>query len=530
LPIADCRFGREVRFSNLTANRPIEGFGRILATRAIPICNLQSAIGYYPAEELSMTSVLDPSTAEFRAAGHRLVDWIADHFDRIDDVPVMAQVAPGEIAGRFDGQAPEQGRGYDELFAEIQAKVLPGITHWNHPGFFAYFAITGSQAGILGELLSGALNVNGMLWRTSPAATELERVVLAWFREAVGLPEGLFGIINDTASVNSFLALAAAREALGLDVRGRGLAGRDIAPMRVYCSDQAHSSIEKGALALGFGAEGVVKIPSDEAYRMRADALEDAIARDRRSGALPCAVAATIGTTATTSSDPLEAVAEIAARERMWLHVDAAYAGSAMICPELRPLWSGIERADSIVINPHKWLFTPVDCSVLYTRRPDELKKTFSLIPEYLKTTDAADVNYMDYGLQLGRRFRALKLWLVFAHYGLEKLRSVQRGHIELASRLAAAIRARPDAELVAPQPLSVVVFRRLVRDASGAVDEAASETASADLVERINASGEAFLATTRLRGVFAIRVAIGNGMTEWRHVETILRYLDGGD
>ncbi len=402
------------------------------------------------------------------------------------------------------------------------------MTHWNHPGFFAYFAVTGSQAGILGELLSAALNVNGMLWKSCPAATELERVVLEWLRRAVALPEGWFGIINDTASMNSFLALAAAREALGLDVRGEGLAGRDLPPLRVYCSDQAHSSIEKGALALGFGARGVIKIPSDGTYAMRADALEEAIARDRKEGALPCAVVATVGTTATTAADPIDAIAAIAEKEKIWLHVDGAYGGSAMICPELRHLWSGIERADSVVINPHKWLFTPVDCSVLYTRRPDELKKTFSLIPEYLKTTDAADVNYMDYGLQLGRRFRALKLWMIFEHYGLERLRATQRGHIECARRLAAALAERDDVELVAPRTLSVVVFRRIVRDASGAIDEQASERASLELVERINDSGRAFLATTRLRGAFAIRVAIGNGMTEWRHVEQILHFLDG--
>jgi aromatic-L-amino-acid/L-tryptophan decarboxylase len=473
------------------------------------------------------SSVLDPTTDEFREAGHRLIDWIADHFDRIDEVPVMARVEPGEIAARFGTSAPESGRPYADILGELETKILPGVTHWNHPAFFAYFAVTGSQAGILGELLSGALNVNGMLWKSCPAATELERVVLEWLRRALALPDGWFGIINDTASINSFLALVAAREALGLDVRGEGMTGRDLPPLRVYCSDQAHSSIEKGALALGFGARGVVKIPSDERYAMRADALEEAIARDRKEGALPCAVVATVGTTATTSSDPVDAVAAIAAREKVWLHVDGAYAGSAMICPELRPLWNGIERADSVVVNPHKWLFTPVDCSVLYTRRPDELKKTFSLIPEYLKTTDAADVNYMDYGLQLGRRFRALKLWMVFEHYGLERLRAAQRGHIELARRLEEALRQRSDIEIVAPRPFSVVVFRRIVRDAAGKVDEQASEKASAELVERINDSGRAFLATTTLRGRFAIRVAIGNGMTEWRHVEEILQALD---
>ncbi|MGH9459051.1 MAG: pyridoxal phosphate-dependent decarboxylase family protein, partial [Thermoanaerobaculia bacterium] len=470
--------------------------------------------------------VLDPDVDEFRAAGHRLIDRIADHFARIDEVPVMARVEPGDIASRFRGAPAEEGTSYDALLEQFESKILPGVTHWNHPAFFAWFSITGSHAGILGEILSAALNVNGMLWKSCPAATELERVVLDWTRDAVGLPAGLFGIINDTASMNSFLALAAAREALGLDIRGEGMTGRDLPRLRVYCSDQAHSSIEKGALALGFGARGVVKIESDAAYAMRPDALAAAIERDRRDGVLPCAVVATAGTTATASADPIAEIAAIAAEAGAWLHVDAAYAGSAMICPELRPLWAGVERADSVVINPHKWLFTPVDCSILYTRRPDDLKKTFSLVPEYLKTTDAADVNFMDYGLQLGRRFRALKLWMVLEHYGLERMRGVIRAQIEMAARLARALEAREDVELVAPQNLSVVTFRRIVRDAAGRIDESASERASAELVDRINASGAAFLATTRLRGTFAIRVAIGNGMTEWRHVARILDFL----
>ncbi|MFN2441736.1 MAG: aspartate aminotransferase family protein [Thermoanaerobaculia bacterium] len=470
---------------------------------------------------------LDPSVDEFREAGHRLIDWIADHFASIDSVPVMSRVEPGEIAAQFRGEASEGGRPYEELAREFEAKILPGVTHWNHPGFMAYFSVTGSQAGILGDLLSTALNVNGMLWKSCPAATELETVVLGWLRDALGLPAELFGIINDTASINTFLALAAAREATGLDIRGQGLAGRDLPQLKIYCSDQAHSSVEKGALALGFGASGVEKIASDERFAMSPEGLGAAIARDREKGKRPVAVVATIGTTATSAMDPLPAIGAIAREAGAWFHVDAAYAGSAMICPELRRFWPGIEQADSIVVNPHKWLFTPIDCSVLYTRRPDVLKKTFSLVPDYLKTTDAADINYMDYGLQLGRRFRALKLWMVLEHYGIERMRTVIRTQIEWAARLANALEERDDVELLAPQQMSVIVFRKIIRDAAGKVDEAASEKASADLVERINTSGELFLATTRLRGSFAIRVAIGNGMTEWRHVERILRALN---
>jgi aromatic-L-amino-acid decarboxylase len=360
-----------------------------------------------------------------------------------------------------------------------------------------------------------------MLWKTSPSLTELETLVLRWLRNALGLPDGLFGIINDTASINSVLALAAARESLGLNIRKEGMTGRDLPPLRVYCSEHAHSSIEKGALALGVGANGVVKIECDDDFRMRPEALASAIARDRAAGALPMAISAATGTTSTAAVDPVRAIAEIARRENVWLHVDAAYGGSATIAPEFRWLWDGVEAADSIVVNPHKWLFTPIDCSVLYTRKPDVLRETFSLVPEYLKTTDTAEINYMDYGLQLGRRFRALKLWMVMEHYGLERLRNTIREHVSFAERLAAELAQRPDVELLAPQSLSVVVFRKVV-----AGDEAASERVNAELLERINASGRLFVSHTKLRGRYGIRVAIGNGATEWRHVAQILEFL----
>ncbi|HMC21179.1 MAG TPA: aminotransferase class I/II-fold pyridoxal phosphate-dependent enzyme [Thermoanaerobaculia bacterium] len=468
---------------------------------------------------------LDPSSDDFRAAGHRLVDWVADYLERVDDYSVLSRAKPGEIAAQFAPVASSDSRPYDALIEDFESKIMPGITHWNHPAFFAYFSITGSQAGILAELLTAALNANGMLWKTSPALTELETVTLEWLRKSLGLPEGLFGIINDTASINSFLALAAAREALGLDIRGKGMTGRDLPPLKVYCSEQAHSSIEKGALALGFGVRGVELIESDEAFRMRPEALEAAIKRDRALGALPCAVTATLGTTSTASVDPLPQIAEIAQREKMWLHVDAAYAGSATIEPSLRWLWDGIEAADSIVVNPHKWLFTPIDCSVLYTRKPDVLRQTFSLIPEYLKTSDSAEVNYMDYGLQLGRRFRALKLWMVLEHYGTERVCAVIRGHVGCAQRLASELTKRDDIELLAPQSFSVVVFRKVVRNGDS-IDEAASEQATSELLERMNASGRLFVSHTRLRNRYGIRVAIGNGATQWEHVARVLEFL----
>jgi aromatic-L-amino-acid decarboxylase len=467
---------------------------------------------------------LDPTSEEFRATGHKLIDWIGDYLDGVDRYDVLSRVQPGDIEKQFAVAPRSEGRPYDDLLADVESKILPGITHWNHPAFFAYFANTGSQAGILAELLTAALNANGMIWRTSPSATELETVTLRWLREALGLPSDLFGIINDTASINSFLALAAARERAAPEIRTRGFAAAP--PLRVYCSEHAHSSIEKGALALGFGIDGVVKIAGDENLAMSVEALAEAIARDRAAGYVPCAISATVGTTSSAAIDPVKRIAEIAKRENAWLHVDAAYAGPATICPEFRWLWEGVEAADSIVINPHKWLFTPMDCSVLFTRRAEVLRETFSLVPEYLKTTDSAEVNYMDYGLQLGRRFRALKLWFLFEHYGVARMQAVIRQHVADAARLAGELQKRDDIELLVPQSLSVVVFRKIVRDAGGNVDETASERTSIEALERMNASGRLFVSHTRLRGRYGIRVALGNGATEWEHVARVLEYL----
>ncbi len=468
---------------------------------------------------------LDPTSDEFRAAGHRMVDWIGDYLDGVDRYDVLSRVQPGAIETQFAAAPSVAGRPYDALLADFEAKIIPGVTHWNHPAFFAYFSITGSQAGILAELLTAALNVNGMVWRTSPSLTELETVTLRWLRDALGLPSDLFGIINDTASINSFLALAAARETSAPEIRTRGFAGAPA--LRVYCSEHAHSSIEKGALALGFGLAGVIKIPGDDTLAMDVGALEAAIARDRKAGAVPCAIAATVGTTSSSAVDPVRRIAAIAKRENVWLHVDSAYAGPATICPEFRWLWDGIEGADSIVVNPHKWMFTPVDCSVLYTRHPNMLRQAFSLAetPAYLTLTDTAEVNYMDYGLQLGRRFRALKLWFLFEHYGVERIQSVIREHVTFAERLTTELQTRDDVELLAPQRLSVVVFRRVVRNGD-TIDDAASERATLDALERMNASGRLFVSHTRLRGLYGIRVAIGNGATEWEHVARVLEYL----
>jgi len=475
---------------------------------------------------VSDSIILDHDPEEFRAAAHKTVDWIADYLQHIDQYPVLSRRKPGEVARDFGDGPSVEGRPLDDLLADFDEKILPGVTHWNHPAFFAYFSITGSRAGILGEMLSAALNLNGMLWKTSPSVTELETVVLDWLRKALGLPDGLFGIINDTASINTFLAIAAAREALGFGIREEGMTGRALPQLRVYCSDQAHSSVDKAALALGFGMRGIRRIASDEAFRVDVAAVRKAVEEDVAAGVRPCVISATVGTTSTASVDDVEALAEIAREHGMWLHVDAAYAGPTTINPNFRWIWKGIESADSIVVNPHKWLFTPIDCSVLFTKKPDMLKETFSLVPEYLKTAEGDVINYMDYGLQLGRRFRALKLWLVLEHYGTAKLARVIEHHCKMAADLAREIEARPDYELVAPQSMSVVVFRKIVRGQSGAIDDDASERVSEALMNRINESGRAYVSHTKLKGVYALRVAIGNGATTPEHVGRIVEFL----
>ena len=368
-------------------------------------------------------------------------------------------------------------------------------------------------------MLAAALNVNGMLWRTSPSVTELEQVVLDWLRQMLGLPADFWGIITDTASVSSMTALAAARESLGLGVRQAGLAGRAEVPrLRVYISDQTHSSVEKGAILLGIGQDNVVKVASDDQFRMRPDALAAAIEADVAAGYRPLAVVPTIGTTSTTSIDPVPQIAQICRQHGVWLHVDGAYGGSAAVIPAMRWVLDGVELADSFVVNPHKWLFTPVDCSVLYCRRPDILKRAFSLVAEYLVTTGADGVtNYMDYGIQLGRRFRALKLWFVLRYYGQQGLAERLAQHIQMAQDFAHWVDASPHWERLAPTPFSTVCFR--ARPAALAQDEAALDTLNAALLDRVNATGRAFLSHTRLHGRYTLRLAIGNLRTTPAHV-----------
>jgi aromatic-L-amino-acid/L-tryptophan decarboxylase len=438
----------------------------------------------------------------------------------VDERPVLAQVSPGEIAAMLPAHPPQHGESLEAILADVDRVVVPGLTHWNHPAFMAYFGITGSPPGILGETIAAALNVNAMLWRTSPAATELEQVTLRWAAELLGLPVGWFGQITDTASSSTLWALAGAREAAGLDVRTRGMAGRaDLPPLRVYTSEEAHSSVEKACITLGLGQEGLVKVATDAEYRMRVDALREAIAVDVAAGRRPIAAVATVGTTSSTSIDPVPAVADVCAEHGMWLHVDAAYGGAAAVVPELRGVVDGCDRADSLVVNPHKWLLTPIDCSLLYTSRPEVLRAAFSVVPEYLRSSEDDVVNLMDYGVALGRRFRALKLWMVLRAYGADGLAAVVRGHVELAHRLEAAIRAERDWELLAPVPFSTVCFRH---HPAGVGDEAELRAHNEAIVERVNSTGRAFISHTQLKGRYALRVAIGNAATTAEHVDRV--------
>jgi aromatic-L-amino-acid decarboxylase len=461
---------------------------------------------------------------ELRRAMHRVADMVADYLESVGDRAVLPGVAPGDVARSLPAAAPESPEPLDAILDDYRALIEGNVTHWNHPGFLAYFAITGSGPGILGETLAAGLNVNAMLWRTSPAATELEERVCDWLRRMMELPEGFAGHINDTASISSLVALAAARHRLPLDVRGRGLAGRpEVPPLTLYASDQAHSSIDKAAILLGLGAENVRRVESDGEFRLAVPALAAAIRRDRAEGRLPVAVVATVGTTSTTSVDPVPEIADLCRDEGLWLHVDAAYAGSAAICPEYRALMPGIERADSLVVNPHKWLFTPVDCSVLFVRDPELLKSAFSLVPEYLRTPEPGVTNLMDLGVQLGRRFRALKLWMVIRAFGVEGLRERIREHCALARWLAEAVAATPGFELAAPAPFSTVCLRAIPRAPSGGAEPGeAADRLNERLLAAVNAEGPFLLSHTVLRGRYTLRVAIGNLRTERRHVEAL--------
>lgn len=434
---------------------------------------------------------------DFRTAAHEAVDWIATYLQTTREYPVLPTMKPGDLVDALPASAPDRGEPFEAIMRDFQHQIMPAVTHWNHPGFMAYFGTTGSTPAIIGEMLAAALNTNGLHWLTSPAVAELEQVTLGWLREWMGLPKDFFGIVYDTASVSSMHAIAAARELADPAARENG----SRSPLVMYTSEQSHSSIEKGAIAVGIGQKNVRKVPVDAEFRMRVDALQEMIESDVSAGHRPFCVVATVGTTSATSIDPVNAIADLAERHGMWLHIDAAYAGTAAVVPEYRHILEGADRAHSLVVNPHKWMLTPIDLSAFYTRRPDILRQAFSLVPEYLRASEDTRAHHlMDYGVPLGHRFRALKLWFVMRYFGLEGVRQIVRSHIQMAQRFASWVDADARFERVAPVPFSVVCFRK-----KGSDDD------NHALLERVNASGKVFLSHTALNGRYVLRLAIGN-------------------
>src|SRR5215469_8175812 len=442
---------------------------------------------------------------DFRQAGHETVDWIAEYLSRLSDHPVSAKVKPGELFDSLPRSAPERGESFETILRDFDKIVMPAVTQWNHPRFFAYFACTGSTPAILGEMLAAALNTNGLHWKTSPAVAELEQRTLDWLRQWLGLPQGWFGIVYDTASTSTMHAIVCARELVAPEARSEGSRG----DLVVYTSAQSHNSVEKGAIAVGIGQNNVRKVPVDSEFRMRPEALGAMIEQDKAAGKRPCCVVATVGTTSSTSIDPVAAIVDIAEKHGLWVHVDAAYAGAAAILPEHRHILAGAEHAHSLVFNAHKWLLTPIDLSAFYTRRPDILRRAFSLVPEYLHLQDDPRAhNLMDYGVPLGHRFRALKFWYVLRYFGLERIQAMLRSHLHWAKEFAALVDAHPDFERIAPVAFSVVCFRY-----KGSDDD------NKKILEEINATGRMFLSHTVLNGRVVIRMAIGNVATTWEDV-----------
>lgn len=472
--------------------------------------NLKPALGDMPKED-------------FRKFGHAIVDRIADYFEEMENLPVLSQIEPGSLALALPDSPPEAGEDFGDVLGDVDKLIFPAVTHWNHPNFHGLFSTSTSSVGVFGEMFAAAFDMKAMLWRTAPASTELEDVVLDWLRQMMGLPEHFEGIIYDTASVSTMHAIASARERAGLNVRELGMSGREDLPlMRVYASEHVHSSIDKACITLGLGTRSLRKIAVNERFEMMPVALAEAIEEDIEAGYVPICVIPTIGTTSSSSVDPVDAIADICEKHGVWLHVDTAYAGSAAILPEMQHYFAGWERADSIVTNPHKWLFTPFDLSVLYCRDLGELKQAFSLVPEYLKTNDESTVkNGMDYGIQLGRRFRALKLWFVIRYFGREGLIDRIRDHCRLATLFASWVEDSPNFELLAPVPFALVCFRACpagVEDLDGLNER---------IMNEINASGEAYLSHTKLNGVYTLRLSVGSIRVEERHLEKVWRLLN---
>lgn len=460
---------------------------------------------------------------EFREYGHKLIDWIADYRETIANRPVRATTAPGEVRASLPGEPPSEPESFDAIFADFEAKLVPGLTHWQHPMFFGYFPANSALPSVLGDLLSTGLGVLGLNWQACPALTELEELACDWMRQMVGLSPAWSGVIHDTASTASLLALICARERTTNFSLVRGGLQAEPKPLIVYVSTQSHSSVEKAALLAGFGRENVRTIPVDDAFAMRADSLEEAIHTDIAAGKLPCAVVATTGTTASTALDPVAAIAEVAAKHSLWLHVDAAMAGSAMILPECRWMWDGIERANSLVFNPHKWLGAVFDCSLFYVRDPQHLVRVMSTSPSYLRTAaDGQATNYRDWGIALGRRFRALKLWCLIRSEGVSGLQMRLRRDIANAKWLAEQVTSTPNWRVVAPTPLQTVC---VVHEPPGLMGESL-DAHTRTWSERVNAFGAAYLTPAVLGGRWVVRVSVGNLTTEHSDVETLWKIM----
>jgi aromatic-L-amino-acid decarboxylase len=468
----------------------------------------------------------DMAVDEFRKYGHEFINWVADYIENIEKYPVLSKSEPGDIKNSLPDHPPQEGEDIDSILSDVDRKIMPGITHWNHPNFMAYFNSTSSGPGILAELLSAGFNANGMAWHTCPSATELEETMSEWYKKMLNLPDNYWGVIYDTASTSSLHAIAAAREQLShLNIREKGMSGRKELPrLRIYSSQQAHLSIDKAAITLGFGLEAVRKIPVDSDYRMKPAALKEAIEKDKKDGWLPCCVVATVGTTSTTSVDDVDAIGTICRNEKIWLHVDAAYAGTAAILPQMQWIFNGIENADSLVVNPHKWMFTPFDYSFFFTRKPEVLKRAFSVSAEYFDKSKSDVINYMDYGMQQGRRFRSLKMWFIIRYFGVEGIKNRIAEHLRLANEFAVWIDSHPGFERMAPTHFSVVCFRAHSKNIN---DDDELNMLNKKLLEEINKTGKLFLSGTTLNGKFVIRIAISSIRTTEANVNNAKQLIE---
>jgi aromatic-L-amino-acid/L-tryptophan decarboxylase len=482
-----------------------------------------------PSQAVTPAVLGDVPEEEFRDALYQAAEWSINYRSRIEERAISSDVKPGDVIANFPSEIPALPRPMKDIIADFEKLILPDLVHWGHPAFLGYFGSTTTSPGIIGEMIAATLNVSAMTWRTSPAATELETVVLQWLRTMLHLPDNYFGVVYDTASVATLHALAAARERLPLNVRALGLCGRtDIPRLRIYCSDQGHSSIVKAAITLGIGEANVKRIPSDSLYQMDVNSLKQTVRHDRSAGYLPLAVIATVGTTSAAAVDPIPQISAFCKDEKIWLHVDAAYGGAMALLPECRQVMDGVASADSVVVNPHKWLFVPLDFSALYITRPDLLRDAFSLVPEYLRgDADEGETNYMDYGIQLGRRFRALKAWMVFCAFGEIGLVARTREHIRLAKLFASWVTADPDFELLAPVQMGVVCFRavrgrRDDMEASGAYCNCLNRS----VVKAINKAGRAYLTHTFLGKHVAMRIGIGNVLTTEQHLIEVFELI----